>query len=215
MINKIKLLGLAAAVALAPTLSSALTLTIDDMSTVGVDQTVIGATMANFSGTAGGFDIQIASGGISTSGNAYTLNTSSIQVLGVGSLQISAEQTNLTGFSGPDLSLIGSGTVSDIGLTVTVEHFINTGSGYQTVGNVLNFAAASGPVNLSDITYDTVAMSPMFDLKSVFTIVTDANYQSANVNSTLRVTPVPLPAGGILLLTALGGMGIARRRKKA
>ncbi|MBK0327958.1 VPLPA-CTERM sorting domain-containing protein [Rhodobacteraceae bacterium F11138] len=171
--------------------------------------------MANFSGTAGGFDIQIASGGISTNADAYTLNTSSIQVNGVGSLQISAEQTNLTGFSGPDLSLIGSGTVSDIGLTVTVEHFINTGSGYQTVGDALDFAAASGPVNLSDITYDTVAMSSMFDLKSVFTIVTDANYQSANVNSTLRATPVPLPAGGILLLTALGGMGIARRRKKA
>lgn len=214
MINRIKILGLAAAAALVPSLSSALTLTIDDLGTAGVDQTVIGASTANFSGTAGAFGVAIASGNISSFGNSYILNTSSIQTSGIGTLQISAEQTGLAGFSAPVLNLAGSGTVSDIGLSVTVEHFINTGSGYQTIGNALNFVGGTpGPVNLGDITYDNVAMSSLFDLKSVFTIVTDASDPIANVNSTL-VASVPLPAGGILLLTALGGMGIARRRKK-
>lgn len=31
----------------------------------------------------------------------------------------------------------------------------------------------------------------------------------------VRISPIPLPAGGVLLLTALGGLAIARRRKQA
>lgn len=31
----------------------------------------------------------------------------------------------------------------------------------------------------------------------------------------LTVAPIPLPAGGVLLLTAVGGLAIAQRRRKA
>jgi hypothetical protein len=43
-------------------------------------------------------------------------------------------------------------------------------------------------------------------------------YSAANFNPevlSVDASPIPLPAGGVLLLTALGGIGIARRRRKA
>ncbi|MFK7751205.1 MAG: VPLPA-CTERM sorting domain-containing protein [Sedimentitalea sp.] len=215
MFNKLKLMGLAAAVAIVPTFSSALTLTVDDLGTAGVDSTTVGGTLASTFGTVGGFEVAIASGSISSTADSYTLNTTSIQVAGTGTLQISAEQTGLTGFPQPFLNLTGSGSVTDHGTTVTVEHMIDLGGGYQTVGSVLSFVGGTpGPVNLSDITNDTVAGTPTFDLKTVITVTTASNDQTANVNATL-VASVPLPAGGLLLLTALGGVAVARRRKAA
>jgi hypothetical protein len=93
---------------------------------------------------------------------------------------------------------------------------IDLGAGYQTVGSLLAFVGGTpGPVNLAGITSDIVAAAATFSLKSVFTIVTNASDQTANVNSTLAVSPIPLPAGGLLLLTALGGLAFGRRRKQA
>jgi len=213
MFNKLKVLGLAAAVAIVPAMSSALTLTVDDLGTAGVDSTTVGASSASATGTVGGFEVAIASGSITATADSYTLNTTSIQVSGTGTLQIMAEQTGLTGFPQPFLNLTGSGSVTDHGTTVTVEHMINLGGGYQTVGSVLSFLGGTpGPVNLSDITQDTVAGAPAFDLKTVITVTTGSSDQTANVNATL-VASVPVPAAGLLLLTALGGVAAARRRK--
>ena len=44
---------------------------------------------------------------------------------------------------------------------------------------------------------------------------TDANGNPVPVTFDFDVAPVPLPAGGLLLLTALGGLALTRRRKAA
>lgn len=210
-----------AAIALMPTFASAVTLSVDDLGTIGVDSVTVGGSSASATGTVGGFEVAIASGSISSTLNSYTLNTSSIQVAGVGTLQVTLEQTGLTGFSLPNLNLVGTGSVSDHGTTITVAHMIDFGGGYQTIGNILSFTGGTpGPFNLSDITSDTVLGSPTFDLKSVLTITNSSNDQTANVNSTLvataqqAATPVPVPAGGLLLLSGLAGFAGLRRRKK-
>ncbi|MDO5613043.1 MAG: VPLPA-CTERM sorting domain-containing protein [Paracoccus sp. (in: a-proteobacteria)] len=40
------------------------------------------------------------------------------------------------------------------------------------------------------------------------------SFEYANLTTTVTIAPIPLPAGGVLLLTALGGLAIARKRKQ-
>lgn len=65
-------------------------------------------------------------------------------------------------------------------------------------------------------TLNTLFTAPNLSQSLVFTW-TDSQLSKSGrpVTFDFDVSSVPLPAGGILLLTALGGLGIARRRFKA
>lgn len=60
----------------------------------------------------------------------------------------------------------------------------------------------------STTTNFTLPVSPMY-------LLTSYSSASNGGNIDYRISPVPLPAAGFLLLGALGGLGVLRRRRKA
>ncbi len=52
---------------------------------------------------------------------------------------------------------------------------------------------------------------------TLYTFGVDSTVVTPNAAATydIRISAVPLPAGGLLLLTAIGGLGLSQRRKKA
>ena len=63
-----------------------------------------------------------------------------------------------------------------------------------------------------DVRYEISALVNFSDFDNAFTSV---SFNSTNVAFEYALAPVPLPAGGVLLVTALGGLVLARRRKSA
>ena len=206
--------GIAASVVLAPISSNAVTLELDDLSTVGVDATKVGLTTASFlsavDGMVGGFNVDIASSTITSTSNNHTLNTTSIQTAGLGALRITATETGLTSFNG-NAGLWASGTVSDAASSIKVSHFIDIGdgAGFTLIGSLLDLGSSVASLTTSDSRTGIVGT---FDLKTVIDIVTVAGDEIANVNATV-VAAVPLPAGMLLLLTGLGGIALVGRRR--
>ena len=110
-----------------------------------------------------------------------------------------------------------------------VDPFYSTGS---STANVL-FSTSSfvGQAWISwgggaeiELTRGGSTLYTLFDLTTIFTGSGVANAQDlvlrwAGINNggqiSISISAGPLPAGGLLLLTALGGLGIARRRRSA
>ena len=51
--------------------------------------------------------------------------------------------------------------------------------------------------------------------KKVLAFFGDGRGDSDFDDMVVRISVIPLPAGGLLLLTAMGGFAVARRKKKA
>jgi hypothetical protein len=92
----------------------------------------------------------------------------------------------------------------------------------QMVYQVMGFTFTAN--QFSDITVDgddvsfnatgIISHKDYDDTVGYLNFTTQANVATASFSAT-TTTPVPLPAGGVLMLTALGGMAIARKRRKA
>ncbi|WP_436397422.1 VPLPA-CTERM sorting domain-containing protein [Roseobacter sp. S98] len=57
------------------------------------------------------------------------------------------------------------------------------------------------------------ALAP--DGHSYYAMYGDSTDDGDRDDMIIKITAIPVPAGGVLLLTALGGLGLARRRRKA
>ena len=112
----------------------------------------------------------------------------------------------------------------DFGQAVRVSQIIFTGEGHKWF---------QGSVKINGVTYDmgTYGSNVGSNIEGGYTTfaealtgsVFDFEYIPVAGTSTVNqfyigaatVAPVPVPAAGLLLLTALGGLGVARRRRKA
>lgn len=226
-LKKYAYLALGAAMLSLPVSAGAVTLKIMDMGT-GATEVVRDSGTAGFSGTVGGFTLSAASAGILRSSDQYVLSGASVLASGKGRLKIVLRQGGLTDLSAI-AALQGDVTVSDAVWRVTVRNFIDTGSGWSLLGDAMKFYRPDGDGQTASISDTAATTNGTFRLRTVIRMISGERDQSGNVVTSLTAfdgtevrgnpqtetpVPVPIPAAGLLMLGALGGLGIAARRRK-
>lgn len=100
--------------------------------------------------------------------------------------------------------------IANASVTVLVEGLFDN-LNVEWVNTGTNAVLASEVVTAPSVSIQTTFGTPNLDQTLVF------SWTSSQVGAgfDFDVSAVPLPAGGLLLLTALGGMAVLRRRRKA
>ena len=93
-----------------------------------------------------------------------------------------------------------------VGGTMTGNKTVNVGSGTQ-----YTFSGALGDTDTIEL--GNLTGSVAFIIDPIFSLSDPAITTSEVMTWDMKLTQVPLPAGGVLLLTALGALGVARRRQ--
>lgn len=222
MFKSFKLVGAALALAL-PVSANALTLNLTDNVNSGGTITIedgVGNILdgnVSFAGSFGGFDLSLAAG---AQNNFPPLD----------SLFASLSAANLSEASG-DLTLEVShvfdntgnalGALGDVVYSLTQS--LNTLLGVGTVQTFYGLTEFDKALSLNEIASAensgaNVITSGIFDAEN-YSITHVINLQSnssagALAGSATIIAPVPIPAAGFLLFGALGGLGLAARRRQ-
>ena len=136
-----------------------------------------------------------------------------------------------SGFSQCAFTLTGSDTASGLTLftaTADVSYLVDFDWSYSTQDQDGSSFDPAGYTVDGALTQLTVSLAPpaFQDGADSFKVIagqefgwyvnsTDGILGAADLDVFSNFTVVPLPAGGLLLLTALGGMAVVRRRRKA
>lgn len=94
----------------------------------------------------------------------------------------------------------------------------NDGSHYSLAGSALTlWYGVNGALPLTEISFGDLANATLYDVKSITFAFDNDNggFGESHRFYVDSMTAVPLPAGGLLLMSALGGVAALRRRKAA
>lgn len=116
-------------------------------------------------------------------------------------------EVNILGFAFLDLFELADG-FGESGI-LTVDTGASAGAEVELMFNANNAAPKGGYAEITGLN--------LFASKITFTVgrTNDAFGVADGALAALQIAPIPLPAGGLLLLTALGGVAALRRRRKA
>lgn len=105
--------------------------------------------------------------------------------------------------SGPAFRIVGASAIDDV--------FLGFFPGDTTPLNRADRIGLVGTNRDGGTAIATNFVSPLFQIGDSFTV----RYSGSGGLDSIVLAPIPLPAGGLLLLAGLGGLAIARRRTKA
>ena len=215
--------GAASMLAFAPMASqAALTLTLDDLSTGGVDVIVLDnmagdafalADVITYIGSAGSFNINVSTGlGDAATPALFGLDLNSVNTsLAAGTLRLTLTETDLNfGATGSALfsGLIGGTTTGNVNWSLLVDD--NNVGGYG-VGTVAMSGGTASSGAFSDSGSSTLPASDPFAL----TLVVDITHGASGGTTSFDFSgSIPEPTSLALISLALLGAGVASRRRK-
>lgn len=121
--------------------------------------------------------------------------------------------TNFT--NGPGGSSIGDSITVTQALDGLLDFVFGTTAPASAVGEIMNNGGATAAVgNLYDFAIGYIKISDT-SFYALFDDIAQGDRDFDDLALRIDVAPIPLPAGGLLLITGLGGMAALRRRKKA